>query len=66
MTRRRRNLRVEAATQYAAWRAEGVPTLVTAHEAWHLTNGAVGTAGDHGATGAMNLSTVARDWVARR
>lgn len=69
MTRRRAagaNARVRAASQYAAWRAEGVPSLITAHEAWRLTDGAVGTKGDHGSTGAMNLSTVARDWEARR
>lgn len=52
------NARVRAAARFAAWRAEGVPTKVTAHEAWHLTNGKVGTAGDHSTP--LNLSTVAQ------
>jgi hypothetical protein len=53
------NARVRAASLYAAWRAEGVPSFVTAHEAYRLSGGKVGRDGDHGATGGLNLSTVA-------
>lgn len=54
------NARIRAASLYAAWRAEGVPSWITAHEAHRLTDGKVGTFGDHSASGGLNLSTVAR------
>lgn len=54
------NARVRAASLYAAWRADGVPSLITSHEAYRLTGGKVGRLGDHGASGSLNLSTVAR------
>lgn len=54
------NAHTRAAARFAAWRAQGVPTLITAHEAYRLTDGKVGTYGDHGASGGLNLSTVAR------
>lgn len=41
------------------WQEAGVPTLITAHEAYRLTGGAVGTEGDHSASGGLNLATVA-------
>jgi len=47
-----------AAARFARWRANDVPMVVTMDEAYHLTAGAVGTAGDHTTT--INLSTVAR------
>lgn len=45
MNRRQRNA---AAAQFLTWRAEGVPAVVTAHEAWRLSGGLVGREGDHG------------------
>jgi hypothetical protein len=57
---RRANADTRAAELFATWRAKGMPMQITAHEAWSLTGGKVGTRGDHGASGALNLSTVAR------
>jgi hypothetical protein len=54
------NARVRAAARYAAWRAEGVPSFITAHEAYRLTGGIVGVEGDHGSTGGMNLARIAQ------
>lgn len=38
---------LSAALKRAEWRREGVPTLITAHEAFRLTGGAIGVQGDH-------------------
>jgi MYXO-CTERM domain-containing protein len=65
MTRTTRTERNAAASWFLARRAEGVPSLVTAHEAWRLSAGAIGTEGDHGATGGLPLMAVALA-VARR
>jgi hypothetical protein len=46
-----------AAQQFTEWRDQGIPTQITAGEAWTLTDGKVGTEGDRETP--MNLSTVA-------
>lgn len=51
------NQRERSAQQYATWRAQGVPTLITSNEAWLLTDGAYGKQGDNSTP--VNLSTVA-------
>lgn len=51
------NRNQRAAQQFSTWRSQGVPTLITAHEAHRLTAGAVGTHGDHSTP--VNLSTAA-------
>lgn len=52
------NARIRAASRYAEWRAEGVPSAVTSHEAWRLSEGRVGIEGNH--TDRLNLSRVAQ------
>lgn len=39
--------RTQAAILLASWRATGAPGVVTAHEAWRLSDGATGREGDH-------------------
>jgi hypothetical protein len=48
MTRTTRADRHAAASWFLDRRAEGVPSLITGHEAWRLSAGAVGDEGDHG------------------
>jgi len=56
VNRRQRNA---AAALFLAWRAEGIPSLITGHEAHRLSDGLVGREGDHGAKGAYPLMRVA-------
>lgn len=49
--------RTQAAILHASWRATGTPGVVTAHEAWRLSDGATGTEGDHATP--VSLATVA-------
>lgn len=51
------NKRTHAAKRYSDLRKAGVPSVVTAHEAHRMTNGEVGTRGDHSTP--VNLSAVA-------
>jgi hypothetical protein len=44
---------------YTQWRAEGVPTLITLHEAFVLTDGKVGTEGA-ASNNSITLSAVAQ------
>lgn len=47
-THRKRYARTDALTgAYARLRREGVPSFVTSHEAYRMTDGRVGTKGDH-------------------
>ena len=55
------NKKIAAATLFTQWRAEGIPDLITMHEAFRLTDGKIGTEGDHSTP--INLSTVARRMV---
>lgn len=52
------NARVRAAARFAAWRADGVPTVITSHEAYLLTDGRVGIEGNREA--ALGLARVAQ------
>lgn len=42
-----RRQRTAAADLFLSWRAQGVPSLVTGHEAWRLSDGLAGAEGDH-------------------
>lgn len=47
-THRKRHARTDVLTgAYARLRREGTPTFVTSHEAYRMTDGRVGTKGDH-------------------
>lgn len=54
-----------AMATYSRLREAGVPALLTAHEAWRLSRGLVGTEGDHGTPVplAAVASLTARDGV---
>lgn len=52
------NARIRSAARYAEWRADGVPSAVTSHEAWLLSEGRVGHEGNH--SDRLNLSRVAQ------
>jgi hypothetical protein len=51
------NKRTRAAKRYTELRKAGAPTVVTAHEAFRMTGGVIGTEGDHSTP--VNLSKVA-------
>jgi hypothetical protein len=59
MSRPTKGDRLAAVSIFTTWRAEGVPMLVTAHEAHRLTGGVVGAEGDHGAAGGLPTAGVA-------
>lgn len=51
------NKKIRAAEIFAKWRNDGVPTLITMHEAFRLSGGKFGTDGDHSTP--VQLSLVA-------
>jgi hypothetical protein len=56
--------RMAAVGQMQEWTAEGHPAIVTAHEAWILTEGGHGTQGDHGTP--VSLASLAVSVIAAR
>jgi hypothetical protein len=54
-----RTVRGIASSWWLDRRHEGVPSLVTAHEAWRLSGGLTGREGDMGATAGVSLMSVA-------
>jgi hypothetical protein len=60
----RMNNAMRTANQFSAWRKQGIPSVITADEAWRLTEGAFGKEGDHGTP--VNLAAAAVAVVKRR
>lgn len=50
-------VKIRAHHLFSEWRADGIPAVVTAHEAWRLSGGLAGKQADHGT--AIPLAQVA-------
>ena len=59
-TRSRYTAKDRQMTTYLNLRRAGVPTWVTSHEAYRMTDGRVGTKGDHSGANGYNLATLVR------